>query len=38
MGLAVASQIIEKHGGKLEINSAENIGTKVAVYLPLKGV
>ena len=38
LGLAVASQIIEKHGGKLEINSAENIGTKVAVYLPLKGV
>jgi len=38
LGLAVASQIIEKHGGKLEINSTENIGTKVAVYLPLKGV
>ncbi|EKD68396.1 MAG: hypothetical protein ACD_47C00649G0002 [uncultured bacterium] len=38
LGLAVAFQILEKHGGKIEIKSAENIGTKVALYLPMKGV
>jgi signal transduction histidine kinase len=37
LGLAVASQIFEKHGGRLEIKSEENNGTKVALYLPLKG-
>ena len=38
LGLAVAFQILEKHGGKIEITSAENVGTKVALYLPMKGV
>lgn len=37
LGLAVASQIIEKHEGTIEIKSAENKGTKVAFYIPLKG-
>ena len=37
LGLAVATQIIEKHGGRLEIKSVENNGTKVALYLPMKG-
>ncbi len=38
LGLAVASQIIEKHGGRIEITSTKNSGTKVVIYFPLKEV
>lgn len=37
LGLAVARQIIEKHGGTIEIDSKINCGTKVAIKLPVKG-
>ncbi|MGO1119765.1 sensor histidine kinase [Rhodovibrionaceae bacterium A322] len=34
LGLAIATQIIEAHGGKLEIDSALGEGTVVAILLP----
>jgi signal transduction histidine kinase/ActR/RegA family two-component response regulator len=34
LGLAVASQIIKNHNGSLDIESKENEGTSVHVYLP----
>lgn len=36
IGLAVADEIVTKHGGALTINSVENIGTTVTVSLPVK--
>ena len=35
LGLAVARQIIALHGGTLAISSLENVGTTVAISLPL---
>jgi len=38
LGLSFASNVIHKHGGKLEIKSKEGIGTTVLVTLPNKTV
>lgn len=35
IGLAVATEIIEMHGGTLEIESTENVGTRVTIRLPI---
>ena len=35
IGLAVADEIIQAHGGSLELESAENKGTVVTVTLPI---
>ena len=35
IGLAVADEIIKQHQGLLFIESAENVGTKVVIVLPL---
>lgn len=35
LGLSIARQIIEKHGGKLEVESEENQGTTFRITLPL---
>ncbi len=35
IGLYLAKKIIEKHGGKINIESKENLGTKVTIELPL---
>lgn len=35
LGLAGARQIVEQHGGSIEISSTENVGTQVVVRLPL---
>ena len=34
IGLAVADEIINMHGGKLELESEEGVGTKVIISLP----
>ena len=34
LGLAVVKQIMEQHGGGVEITSENNIGTKVVLWLP----
>jgi signal transduction histidine kinase len=34
LGLAIAHEIINAHGGKIEVNSREGIGTTVCVTLP----
>ena len=36
IGLAVCDEIVQRHGGRLEIANAEGGGTVVTVYLPLK--
>ena len=35
IGLAVTNEIINLHHGKLEIDSEENVGTLVTIYLPV---
>ena len=35
IGLAVTNEIINLHKGKLEIDSEENVGTLVTIYLPV---
>lgn len=36
IGLAVCDEIVQRHGGRLDIANAEGGGTVVTVYLPLK--
>ena len=35
IGLAVANEIIENHGGMLDIASTEHVGTTVSINLPI---
>lgn len=35
LGLSVVSKLVEENNGKIEIESIENVGTKVKIYLPL---
>src|SRR3954468_19854743 len=35
LGLAIAKAIVERHGGRIELESAVNVGTTVRVSLPL---
>ena len=35
LGLSIAHSIIEKHEGRLEINSVEGKGTDIIIYLPI---
>ena len=35
IGLAVADEIISMHGGTLDIDSKQNVGTTVTITLPL---
>jgi signal transduction histidine kinase len=37
LGLSIVRKIIEGHGGRIEIESQEEEGTKVTVQLPKKG-
>ena len=36
IGLAVCDEIIQRHGGRLDVANAEGGGAIVTVYLPLK--
>lgn len=36
LGLSICDEIVKLHGGYMEIQSEENIGTKVCVYFPVK--
>jgi len=38
LGLGIAKQIVENHGGKMWIRSSENEGTTIYVYLPLRSI
>lgn len=37
VGLTLAKRIAEQHGGRITVESAENVGTLVSVVLPLAG-
>jgi len=36
LGLSISYQIIEKHGGKIEVDSEVGKGTELAIALPIK--
>mgnify|MGYP004444430321 CR=1 FL=1 len=36
IGLAVADNIVQMHGGTLDIYSEENVGTTVTITIPLE--
>ncbi|MEZ3420471.1 MAG: hypothetical protein K1V95_00815, partial [Eubacterium sp.] len=38
IGLAVKYEIINLHKGRLEIDSEENVGTLVTIYLPVESM
>jgi signal transduction histidine kinase len=35
LGLTITKAIVERHGGRIELDSTENVGTTVRVHLPL---
>ncbi|HKY53086.1 MAG TPA: ATP-binding protein [Anaerolineales bacterium] len=35
LGLSIANWIVERHGGRIEVNSKEGMGTTFAIWLPL---
>jgi signal transduction histidine kinase len=35
LGLAITFRILERHHGEIIVNSQENQGTEIAIYLPL---
>ena len=36
LGLSMVKHIVEQHGGRVDIESRENEGTSVLVYLPIR--
>ena len=38
IGLAIARRIVESHDGWIKVESHENIGTKFALYFPVKNL
>ena len=38
IGLAIAGRIVESHGGWIVVESKEKIGTKFALYFPVKSL
>ncbi len=36
LGLTITKAIVERHGGRIEVESAENAGTTVRIHLPLR--
>ncbi|SHI42961.1 PAS domain S-box protein [Desulfofundulus thermosubterraneus] len=37
LGLTISYRIIESHGGRIEVNSQEGIGSEFRIYLPVQG-
>ncbi|MFQ3548610.1 MAG: GAF domain-containing protein [Armatimonadota bacterium] len=37
LGLSIVQKILENHGGKIEVNSEEGVGTEFIITLPAKG-
>ncbi|MEK7818927.1 MAG: ATP-binding protein [Bacteroidota bacterium] len=35
LGMAIVKNIVDSHGGGIEIQSEQNVGTKIIIYLPL---
>jgi signal transduction histidine kinase len=35
LGLLIVRRIVREHGGEIDIESRESVGTKVAIFLPL---
>jgi signal transduction histidine kinase len=35
LGMMITQEIVKKHGGRIEVESAEGKGTRVSVYLPV---
>jgi signal transduction histidine kinase len=35
LGLAIAQELVKGHGGNIEVDSAEGVGTTFAVRIPL---
>ncbi|HRQ33899.1 MAG TPA: ATP-binding protein, partial [Anaerolineales bacterium] len=35
LGLSIANWIVERHGGRIEVNSEEGQGTVFAIWLPV---
>ena len=38
LGLPIVKQIVEQHGGGVEIDSEEGAGTRITLWLPARGV
>jgi signal transduction histidine kinase len=37
LGLTITKKVIDAHGGRIEVESAEGIGSKFVAYLPVEG-
>jgi signal transduction histidine kinase len=37
LGLSISKKIVDAHGGSIEVNSAENVGTTFTINLPIEG-
>jgi signal transduction histidine kinase len=37
LGLSISHEIVERHGGTIEVSSSEGVGTRFSVTLPLEG-
>jgi len=35
LGLHIAEQVVQSHGGRIELHSEEGIGTVISVFLPV---
>jgi signal transduction histidine kinase len=35
MGLAITDRIIREHGGRIEIKTSPDTGTKMSIFLPI---
>jgi signal transduction histidine kinase len=38
LGMAISYRIVQEHGGRIDVESREGVGTSITVALPRKGV